>query len=371
MVRLQRGTRKTHASPQVRSLCEKCVMVSGDEPWHSSSVKKIGISIVALLLVSFLWYRHALRPVDPGSSAERMVKIAEGMSVAEIANLLEEEGIIRSSTTFHLFVRLRGASANLQAGNFLLSPGMGTAEVVEILRTGKVKEIAVTIPEGFTLKDIDALLAKKGLMESGTLLDCVRRCDFSSFTFLPSGKGAAPRGGRLEGYLFPDTYYIEPANFVPKFFLERLLGEFRKRVLENMSADLHQSTRSLHEIITMASLLEEEAKTDDERPVIAGILWKRFDVGTGLGVDAAVRYILGKSTGTLTASDLVLPSPYNLRKFRGLPPGPIASPGLASIRAALHPQQSDYWYYLHGKDGKVHYAVTNEEHNINKHKYLR
>ncbi|MBI2117707.1 endolytic transglycosylase MltG [Candidatus Peregrinibacteria bacterium] len=268
-------------------------------------------------------------------------------------------------------MRLHGVSRNVQAGSFLLSPRMKTPEVVEILRTGKAQEIAVTIPEGFTLKDIDALLAKKGLMAPGAMLDCVRRCNFSSFEFLPSSKGLAPRGGALEGYLFPETYYAEPANFVPKFFLERLLGEFRRRVANVFKDDLQRSGRSLHEIVTMASLLEEEAKTDDERPVIAGVLWKRFDANTGLGVDAAVRYILEKPTGMLTADDLATQSSYNLRKFRGLPPGPIASPGIASIRAALDPQPSEYWYYLHGKDGKVHYAVTNEEHNVNKAKYLR
>lgn len=334
-------------------------------------MKKLGTIMAVLGLVIFLWYRHALSPVDSESSTEGPVKILEGTSVAAIGDRLEEIGMIRSSTAFHLFVRLHGVGKSLQAGSFVLSPSMSTAEIVEILHTGKAKEISVTIPEGFTLKDIDALLAKKGLMESGALLDCVRRCDFSSFPFLPLGKGSAPRGGRLEGYIFPDTYSIEPANFVPKFFLERMLGEFRRRVVDALRDDVKKSGRSLHEIVTMASLIEEEAKTDGERPVIAGILWKRFDANTGLGVDAAVRYILGKSTGTLTANDLATNSSYNLRKFRGLPPGPIASPGLASVRAALHPQKSDYWYYLHGKDGKVHYAATNEEHNLNKARYLR
>ncbi|OGJ70147.1 hypothetical protein A3H90_00375 [Candidatus Peribacteria bacterium RIFCSPLOWO2_02_FULL_55_36] len=327
--------------------------------------------LLSIIAGGFLWYRHALGPVDSMSTAERPVKISDGMSVGGIADLLEEKGIVRSSTAFHLFVRLRGVSKNLQAGNFVLSPGMSAAEVVWILRTGKAREIAVTIPEGFTIKDIDALLAGKDLMEPGAMLDCARRCDFSSFEFLPPPKGLAPRGGRLEGYLFPDTYYAEPANFVPKFFLERMLGEFRKKVAEGLKDDFRKSERSLHEVVTMASLIEEEAKTDEERPVIAGILWKRFDASTGLGVDAAVRYILEKPAGTLTAEDLATHSSYNLRRFRGLPPGPIANPGVASIRAALRPQPSDYWYYLHGKDGKVHYAVTNDEHNANKARYLR
>ena len=334
-------------------------------------MRRLCIFLILVAGVGILWYRSALQPVDSGSTAERPVKILEGMSAGEIADLLEEEGIIRSSLAFNLFVRFRGVRKNLQAGHFVLSPAMGTADIVEILRTGKAREIAVTVPEGFSLSDINALLAKKSLMEPGAAIDCARRCDFSSFEFLPLSKGLAPRGGRLEGYLFPDTYYVEPADFVPKFFLERMLGEFRRRVVGGLADDLRRSDRSLHEIVTMASLIEEEAKTDDERPVIAGILWKRFDASTGLGVDAAVRYILEKPTGTLTADDLATHSSYNLRRFRGLPPGPIANPGVASIRAALRPQQSEYWYYLHGEDGKVHYAATNDEHNTNKAKYLR
>lgn len=320
-----------------------------------------------------LWYYRALRPVDAGSAAERTVKISGGMSVGNIAGLLEEEGIIRSSVAFTMFVRLSGVGKNLQAGTFVLSPAMETADIVEVLRTGKAREIAVTVPEGFSLNDVDALLAKKGLMEPGAAIDCARRCDFSSFTFLPFGfaQGLAPRGGVLEGYLFPDTYYAEPANFVPKFFLERMLGEFRRRVVDGLAKDLRSSKRSLHEVVTMASLIEEEAKTDSERPVIAGILWKRLDGKVGLDVDATIRYALAKPRDPLTAADLRADSPYNTRRYRGLPPGPIASPGLQSIRAAFRPQQSDYWYYLHGKDGKVHYAVTNDEHNVNKAKYLR
>lgn len=332
----------------------------------------------AFLLVitgAVLWYRHALGPVDAESAAERQVTIAEGMSVGDIAGLLEEEGIIRSSVAFTMFVRLRGAGKNLQAGHFVLSPAMDTADVVEMLRTGKAREIAVTVPEGFSLNDIDALLAKKGLMESGALLDCARRCDFSSFEFLPKrfewlALSEAP-GGRIEGYLFPDTYYVEPGNVVPKFFLERLLGEFRRRVVEGLARDLRDSRRSLHEVVTMASLIEEEAKTNEERPVIAGILWKRADAKVGLDVDATIRYAVGKKTEPLTAEDLRVNSPYNTRRYRGLPPGPIANPGIASIRAALHPQATEYWYYLHGKDGTVRYAVTNDEHNANKAKYLR
>ncbi|HRH94062.1 MAG TPA: endolytic transglycosylase MltG, partial [Candidatus Peribacteria bacterium] len=135
--------------------------------------------------------------------------------------------------------------------------------------------------------------------------------------------------------------------------------------------DLSRSGRTLHQAVTMASLVEEESRHEDERPVVAGILWKREEAGTILGVDATVRYIVGKPSAALTVTDLDTASPYNTRKVAGLPPGPIANPGVSAIVAALQPQASEYWYYLHGTDGMIHYARTNDEHNANKARYLR
>ena len=164
---------------------------------------------------------------------------------------------------------------------------------------------------------------------------------------------------------------MSATDFVPKFFLERLLFTFQKKVLTDLSDDLAVSKRSLHEFVTMASLIERETRTDEERPVVSGILWKRLDSERGLDVDASIRYGLQKISDPLTKEDLQNRSNvYNTRRHAGLPPGPIASPGLASFRAALNPQMTDYWYYLHGKDGKIRYAETNEEHNVNKAKYL-
>lgn len=332
---------------------------------------KFFLVLAVLFGISFIWYKHALTPVDAGSDKRVTVKIPKGSSVKQIAGILEEDDLIRSSIAFETFVRLRGLSGNLQAGSFIMKQNQGVSEIVEALRTGIGEEGVITIPEGFTVKDIDALLAEKGVIEAGEIITCAQTCDFSSFEFLPKVSGLAPRGGTLEGYLFPETYFIDTNEFVAKFFLERLLGTFRNRVVEGLAGDLKKSKRSLHEIVTMASLIEEETRTDDERPTVSGILWKRFDAQMGLGVDATVRYILEKQTGKLTVKDLNDNSAYNLRKFRGLPPGPIASPSLSAIRAALHPKETSYWYYLHGTDGQVHYAETNEEHNTNKFLYIK
>ncbi|MDD5623523.1 MAG: endolytic transglycosylase MltG [Candidatus Peribacteraceae bacterium] len=338
-------------------------------------MKKFLLFLLVVCAGAILWYKWELKAVGAPSDAEKkvpmMVRIEEGASVAEIADLLGEKDLIRSSLALRLYTRFHGMQADLKAGKFVFSRTMTVPEIVEVLRTGKSQQVIVTIPEGATLLDIERLLVEKGVTESGSLVSCAQTCDFSSFEFLPQAEGLAARGGKLEGYLFPDTYYVDAGDFVSKFFLERLLTTFRHRVLDPYGEEIQKSERSLQDLMTMASLVEEETRTEEERPIVAGILWKRHDEGMGLGVDATVRYILDKPTGALTVSDLNVASPYNTRKFRGLPPGPIANPGLQSILAALRPSSSKYWYYLHDKKGVVHYAETNEEHNLNRMRYLQ
>lgn len=335
-------------------------------------MRKAAIFLFVIVVVSFGWYEWSLRPLDPWSEIRRTVKIAPGSSVEVIGNLLEEKGVIRSSLAFKVYVKIHGVQTLLQAGSFVLRPSMSIAEVVEALRTGIAAEAIITIPEGYTVDDIDRLLAGRGIIKQGQLKQCANNCDFSSFLFLPKKwKDFAMRGGKIEGYLYPDTYFVVVDEFNPKFFLERLLSTFEKHVFQPFKEDFAHSKRSLHEIITMASLIEKETRTEEERPIVSGILWKRYDAGRGLDVDAAVRYVLDKPTESLTSADLNTNSPYNIRKFRGLPPGPIASPSIGSIRAALFPKQTEYWYYLHGIDGRIHYAITNEEHNVNRYKYLQ
>jgi UPF0755 protein len=337
-------------------------------------MRKLLALVVFVILPGWamLWYYGAIRPVDASGALEKVVQIPKGASTTQIAALLKEQGFIKSETAFRLYAALHDVQSALQAGGFLLKNSMHLSELVEVLTHGKGREFSITVPEGFTVREIDALIAQKGLAPSGAIEECVRTCDFSSFDdFLPGRSGLAPRGGRIEGYLFPDTYNVNPGDFVAKFFLERMLTTFRHKIVDDLAGDTAASKRPLHDVMTMASLIEKETRTDDERAVVSGILWKRHDEGMGLGVDAAVRYIQDKPTGELTVADLNVDSPYNLRKFRGLPPGPIASAGLKSIIAAVHPKESPYWYYLHGSDGVIRYAETNAEHNSNKAIYLR
>ncbi len=333
-------------------------------------MKKIFILLTLSIIAGYGWYALSLRPVNPASLDRVRVTIASGWTTTMIADELLQKDLIRSPLAFRISVKSKGLEGALQAGVFLFQKSHSVDQIIQMLQTGKAEEMAVTIPEGFTVEDIDMLLAEAELMERGEIVDCSNTCDFSTFTFLPSGEGQAKRGGRLEGYLYPDTYFVSVNEFVPKFFLERMLGNFRASIIEPYEGIIASSGYSLHEATIMASFVEEETLEGDERPIVADILWKRYDAGWGLGIDAAVRYIVGKPSEEITAGDLNVNSPYNLRKFKGLTPGPIANAGKKSFEAVLYPKDSPYWYYLHDKEGNIHYSRTNEEHNMKRYMYL-
>jgi UPF0755 protein len=337
-------------------------------------MRKSRILLLALCLLFVLlwaWYRAGISPANSYDETGIPINVTQGSSVRSIASLLAERGLIRSSLAFRIYAKLHRVDTSIQAGTFLLRQSMSVPRIIETLRGKMSGEGIITIPEGFTVADIDALLAAKGITKPGEILACARECDFSSYKFLPQVIGLASRGGKLEGYLFPDTYFILREQFSPKEFLERLLTTFQKRVVTPYGKGITASGHTLHEIVTLASLIEEETRTREERPIVSGILWKRLEGKMGLDVDATIRYILEKPNGALTKSDLAVNSPYNTRRYRGLPPGPIANPGIASILAAMHPEESPYLYYLHDREGNIHYAKTNDEHNANKAKYLQ
>ncbi len=328
-------------------------------------------AIAACLLVYTTWSRLQLRPLDPNNQTSIIFEIPSGSSVKQIGASLEEKGIIRSGSAFVGYVKSKDLQTGIKAGSYLLRPSMGIAEIAGILARGFSGDMAVTIPEGFTIAQIDKLLADKQMLKAGEFIACAKTCDFTKYTFLPKNVPASAPGGRVEGYLYPDTYFVVREGLTAESLIKRLLDTFEKRVIDGLEAEMLASKRTINDLIAMASLVEEETRTDEERPTVSGILWKRFDAGMRLDVDAAVRYALNKLTEPITASDLQSDSPYNLRKIRGLPPTPIANPGLKSIQAAIKPTESEYWFYLHGNDGAIRYAKTNDEHNENRAKYLR
>lgn len=332
------------------------------------------LKLVLWLCAFFLlWMWWVLRPVGALPEPARIV-IEQGDSLTGVSRSLHDAGLVRSAFAFRLYGRFTGAATSLKPGAYVFTGEESVRTIIDMIEDGHITVSRVTIPEGLTVAQIDALLAGKGLGKPGDILHCAFTCDFSTFDFLPTrnaGTESQGFGSRLEGYLFPETYSISDEEYVPKFFLEQMLGEFRRRVVTKYGAEIEQSQRTLADVTIMASLVEEESRKDDERAVVAGILWKRLDNGIILGVDATTRYQFGKITEPLTRAELESDHPYNTRRKQGLPPTPIANAGEASFVAALRPTATQYWYYLHAPSGEIHYAETNDEHNLNKSRYLR
>jgi len=230
--------------------------------------------------------------------------------------------------------------------------------------TGEPAHVLIRLPEGERMEFFAARLSDFGIVPKDKMLACFKSCqksDYASFFSAESG---------YEGFLFPDTYSFMP-NSSPEEILEKLLENFKTRfdpLAKKYAAFLRD--RSLRDVVIIASLLEREAKTLEDKRIIAGILYARLAKNIRLDVDATVLYIKGDWRAVLTMSDLSSNSLYNTRRVKGLPPGPICNPGLESLEAALSPQTTSYLFYLTGSNGEMYYAKTLEEHNVNKQNYL-
>jgi len=311
--------------------------------------------ILLLILFAGLYFAGRILLVwnRPNSDLESRVSLTidRGMTLQEISELLEGKGLIKDSWVFRLFAHWKGVEEKFQAGSFVMQKNLTFAEIAEILQTGKAREVKITIPEGSTIAQIDEILARKSLIKPGEFIECANFCDLGF------------RVSSLEGYLFPSTY------FSSKRFITRLYNTFQQQISPLRNGIL-ESGRTLNEIVIMASMIERESNTDEEMPKIAGVLWKRVDERMQLGVDATTRYELNEWKRPLYTSDFEKDSPYNTRRNYGLPPTAISNPSLPAIKAAIYPEKTEFYYYLHDRNGQAHFGRTLDEHVQNKQKYL-
>lgn len=295
------------------------------------------------------------------------ITIEQGSSAAEVWRNLVNEEFSDRTIPWKYYGRKDNAAAKIQAGVYHVEKGESISGVVKRFASGDVqtKEFSVTFPEGFTLAQIAARYADRTEKTAQEFLDEAKVSKYSErFSFLQG----IDANRSLEGYLFPDTYRITPDDS-PEDVILRMLGNFNTKVTEDLREEITKQNKTLDEIVNMASILEKEVQTEKDMAMVAGVLWKRISEGEGLYVDATLEYIVEKN-GALTVQDLALDTPYNTRKYRGLPPTPINSPGLTAILAAIRPEASEYYYYLTAKDGTTIFGKTNDEHNRNKAKYL-
>jgi UPF0755 protein len=313
-----------------------------------------GVLLLAALMTFYLWlYYHT--PAAPEGEV-RLVSIAPGTSLQQIAAQLRQEGLIRHPRMFLLYVTLLQPGSHLQAGEYDLRATMSPAQIVTTLRLGKVRHYTLTIPEGATSRDIAALVSAQGLGDPQILLALVHDAAFIASLGLdvPS----------LEGYLFPETYSL-PRNLSERTLLTRMVQTLQKNYNEEIAAHGENLGLSQHEVLTLASLIEKEAQRDEERYLIAAVYHNRLRRGMRLQCDPTVIYALGEYfDGNLRKLDLLFDSPYNTYRYAGLPPGPIANAGRRAIEAAVSPAPVDYLYFVAtGEQGQHKFSTTLQEHN--------
>lgn len=328
-----------------------------------------GIVIISITLVSIneIYFPH------PQFAGSRSIEIPPGFGSRMIGSKLKAEGFIRSKWAFVIYVSLRGQASYLKPGTYDFE-NASIPRIAQVLIKGVIREKIMTLPEGGTLNDLAQILQDQN-MSAGVV--------FAQFAAHSSGselekkypflKQVSTISG-LEGYLFPDTYYmIKDASVAD--IADTFLQNFDKKITPTIRADITRAGKTLHEIIIMASLIEKEVISDQDRKMVSGILWNRLRLDIPLQVDATINYIKKQnrshaSNGRISHADLLLKSPYNTYLHGGLPVGPIGNPGLSAILAAIHPTSSPYLYYLSASDGHTIFSRTLEEHNKAKQKYL-
>jgi UPF0755 protein len=312
--------------------------------------------LVAVAVLAGLAAVEAWRILTPGPSVAdgpRVVEVPAQSGVTGIAGRLARAGVIRSPEGFVALSLVRGSFRSLQAGEYEVPAGASTLAVLRLVESGRVRRHAVLHPEGATVSELARTLEAAGLLPAAEVLRVATDPAFLTAHDIP-----APTA---EGYLFPDTYHL-----VRGLTAEQVLGRMVQRLHQKVTPELRARARernlSLHELLTLASIVEREAVVPAERPLIAAVFWNRLRLGMPLQADPTVQYALGKDRRTLSRTDLAADHPYNTYQRAGLPPGPIASPGLDAIRAVLDPAPVRYLYFVKKDDQHHHFSESLDEH---------
>lgn len=333
------------------------------------------IILVPLLFIGavLLWYDIYL-PINRSSVKIVEFSVEKGESAKEISIKLEKEGLIKNAFIFRCYALIKGFSGKLQSGWYELSPAMNMSKITKKIAFGDVTKEKITIIEGWNLKKIADYFEEKKICAPEEFLTIAKKDFDSEFAFLKD----KPKNLNLEGYLFPDTYYIQIQNAKLKTqnydmgnIVRQILANFDKKLNSELREVIVRQNKSIFEVITMASLIEKEVRTLEDKKIVSGILWKRLKARMPLQVDATISYITGKKTTDISIIETQIDSSYNTYKYRGLPAGPISNPGIESILAAIYPKESDFWYYLSGFDDLTIFSKTLKEHNVAKAKYLK
>ena len=320
--------------------------------------------LLALVLLAGWFWAALYRPYQGFPYEGVFVEVPRGATGRAIARLLADKGVVRSRVAFELLCRWR-AGRKLEAGEYFFDRPQTPFQVFTTIAEGHVYVKLVTVPEGFTMFDIASLMEREGFTTRGAFLQAVRETT--------SIHDLAPAARSLEGFLFPATYQF-PRHPSAQEIVGAMVERFRRTWESLPGSAWNRAGLSVDGVVTLASLVERETSVPEERPLVAGVFTNRLRRSVALQCDPTVMYALelaDRYRGKLDSRDLLFDSPYNTYRHRGLPPGPIANPGEASLRAALNPPDVDYLYFVANAQGGHFFSKTLEEHNHNVARYRR
>lgn len=308
----------------------------------------------------FVYYNSSLKAAaNVDAASEKQIVIPKGSSVRTVSKILEEEKIIKDSFVFELYCKLSKNADSLKAGRYSISSSMDIPEIVEVMVSGKalIDTAKFTIPEGYNQEQIVEKLDSLGVVSKESI-ESALKAELYQYEFL----GQIPeRENMLEGYLFPDTYEIY-RDTTAEAIIDKLLQRFDSVFTEEYRNRAKELNMTIDQVITLASIIEREARLDSERKTISAVFHNRLKKNMMLQSCATIQYLLKEQKEVLTYKDLEIESPYNTYKYAGLPPGPIASPGLKSIEAALYPEDTEFLYFVAREDGSHVFTKTYSEH---------
>lgn len=314
------------------------------------------------LLLSLLWYFFCLFvPVGSGGKIHD-VSFPPGSGIRKLAGELKSGGVIHSSLHFVLLTRLRGEAHHLKAGEYRFNDGMTPSQILRKVANGDVDYRKFSLPEGYSIYQAAELLEQKGYFKSAAF---IRKCQDAALI----GR-LGLEGKSVEGYLFPATYNLQRSGDEEQL-ISQMVGQFEKRYAELSPKNDTAPGLSRRELVTLASVIEKEAVSPEEKPLISSVFHNRLRIGMPLQSDPTAVYGVRAFSGKVTKSDISRDSPYNTYLNRGLPPGPIGNPGFEALQAAISPAKTDYLYFVARRDGTHHFSRTLDEHNRAVTKYLR
>jgi UPF0755 protein len=317
----------------------------------------VGFGAISSVCLELL--KYAATPASQHDS-RAIFSVYSGENFNRISRRLLDQGLIRQPLKFSWYARLKGHDKKIKAGEYLLSPSLTPKQILFVMISGKVALYKVTIPEGFNLYQIAALLSQNEIMREEMFTQKASDVSFVKETGIDAQT--------FEGYLFPETYHF-PKGVSPEKIITTMVRRFHEVFVPEWQQRAKELKMTVHEVVTLASIIEKETGAGFERPIISSVFHNRLKKGIRLESDPTVIYGIKNFNGNLTRRDLEKKTPYNTYRIRGLPPGPIANPGTASLKAALYPQKTDYLYFVSKKDSTHQFSTNLKDHNRAVRKY--